>query len=136
MPTVDLSADSNDDEPDPSVDLFTKVFDTSNANHSDSTGRFPIPPQRGNNYVLDSVFKGYVYCVAMPSRKGPAFVKEYDDTFAHFRDLGHVPSIQRLDNETSDVLEWFFRTQTVVVQYVPAHHHREMLKRILNFQQT
>ena len=81
-----------------------------------------MPSWRGNNYVLVSVYRGYVFGVAMPSRKGPDYVKAYEATFTRFASLDYKPAIQRLDNETSGVLERFFRNIGVTVQFVPANY--------------
>ena len=51
-------------------------------------------------------------------------MKAYETTFAHFRQCGQVPTVQRLDNETSGALKKYFLQQQVAVQFVPAHNHR------------
>lgn len=116
------------DEVDLEPDAFIKIIDLSkhdDANHSDITGRFNIPSWRGNNYVLVSVYKGYVYGVAMPSRKHKeSQLKAYETVYAHLKSLGHCPTIQRMDNETSAVLDRFFKDNNITVQLVPPHNHR------------
>jgi len=115
------------DEFDLEPDAFVCVIDLSkddDANHSDTTGRFDIPSWRGSNYVLVSVYKGYAYGVAMPSRKAQSHVKAYETVYDHYRSLGHVPTIQRMDNETSILLDRFFKERNITVQLVPPHNHR------------
>jgi hypothetical protein len=123
-PNLDADHDNEDSLADLGDDAFVQVVELPHAVHSDLTGRFPIPSSRGNNYVLVSIYKGYIYGIALPSRKGPAYVKAYETLYTHFRSLGHHPAVQRLDNETSGALEKFFQTQNIKVEYVPAHNHR------------
>eukprot|EP01034_Spumella_vulgaris_P021900 gene21900-27977_t len=104
--------------------LFVRVVNLSSANHSDGTSQFPIQSRRGNNYVLVSVFNGYIHSEAMASRKGPDYVKAFRATLDWLAALGHSPTIQRLDNETSGVLERFFQERHITVQFVPPNNHR------------
>jgi hypothetical protein len=122
---ADQPVDSEmDEEPEAEADVFVRAVDLSSTNHSDATGRFAVTSRQGNNYILVSVYKGYVFGVAMPSRKAGDYVKAYECTFAHLNALGHFPTVQRLDNETSGVLERYFRDKQITVRFVPAHNHR------------
>lgn len=104
--------------------LSVKVFSMSEVNHADLTGRFPVQSYLGNNYILVATFNGYIYLGAMPSKSGPHYVKAYEHMLRHFSDLKIRPTIQRLDNETSSVLETFLRKEGITIQYVPPHNHR------------
>jgi hypothetical protein len=59
-----------------------------------------------------------------------AFIQCYEAspgvaTYDFYKHHGHIPEIQRLDNETSFVLEEFLRLEQVEAQYVPPGIHRQ-----------
>ena len=45
--------------------------------------------------------------------------------YAYFKQYGHTPTAQRLDNVSSTELELFLRESNVDVQYVPPGIHRQ-----------
>ena len=106
------------------VTAFTKLVTLGNSNHSDATGRFPVVSSQGNQYILVSVFNKYVHLEPLASRSAESYVKAYKATFAFFSSLKHRIAVQRLDNETSALLEDFFRANDVSVEYAPAQNHR------------
>ena len=118
----DLHADRIDDIF--SSDAFCHVVALDPANHSDTTGRFPVQSRRGNNYVLVSVYNGYIHSYPMATRKSADYVQAFSHTLDWFSRLGHTPTLQRLDNETSAALEKLFRDRHIDVQFVPPHNHR------------
>ena len=103
---------------------FVKLVPMTDANHSDATGRFPVPSSRGNQYILVSVFNNYVHLEPMPSRSAESYLRAFKATLSFFAKLNHHITVQRMDNETSGQLEDFFRTQGVTVEYAPAQNHR------------
>jgi hypothetical protein len=103
--------------------IHTSSFTT---NSSDATGRFPFPTQSGGNYLLVSTFNGYVHLKLMQSRQKSEYLRCYKATCDFYnKHHGHIPTIQRLDNETSFALEEFLRLEQVDVQYVPPGIHRQ-----------
>ena len=116
--------ETNDPEEQDDGSIYVKTLSLSDTNHTDLTGRFPITSRRGNQYVLVSVFEGYVRLEPMASRKGTSYVKAYQSMMEFFRSHGRVPKFQRLDNETSGELEKYLREQQITIQYVPPHTHR------------
>ena len=98
----------------------------STTQHSDATGRFPIMSRRRNNYLLVSVYKGYIHLEPFKSRSAGDYVDAYRATIAFFTEhLGTSPSVVRLDNETSESLESFFKDDAKVKwEYVPPNNHR------------
>jgi hypothetical protein len=48
--------------------LFFKVIPISETNHSDLTGRLPIASRKGNQYLLISVYNGYIHMEPMVSK--------------------------------------------------------------------
>jgi hypothetical protein len=104
--------------------IFTRSWDIREANHSDATGRFPVQSLHGNNYLLVSVYHGYIHLEPMKSRTSVQYINAYSRTLNHFARLGTNIELQLLDNETSDALEDFFRSRNIQFQYVPPHNHR------------
>lgn len=93
--------------------------------HSDTPGRLPITLRHGHNYAaLVSVYNKYITVEPMVSRRGPEFVKAFYNTLSRLAALGHKPTVQRLDNETSGVLEKFMREQRITMEFVPPNNHR------------
>jgi hypothetical protein len=80
-----LSADPADDEP---IIFSVDLSPQAQTIHTDLTGRFPVTSRSGNNYLLVSVYKGYIYAVPMPDRNAAAYIAGYRATLAHFRSLG------------------------------------------------
>eukprot|EP01036_Dinobryon_divergens_P061842 gene61842-biopygen29750 len=62
----------------------------------------------------------------MPSRTSGSYILAYEKTFQHWSRYGPVPSIVRLDNETSAELEKFLLVDLKVTsfQYFPPANHR------------
>ena len=115
-----------DSEPPPNVCLcFVRALVDTDANYSDLPSRFPVPSLTGNEYILLSVFNGYVFTVAMQDRSAPSLIAAYKSTFDHYRRAGHTPKYQRLDNETSTALERFFVDEAKVeFELCPPYNHR------------
>ena len=91
----------------------------------DATGKFPFESYDGATYVLICVFKNYIHAETMPDRTAPSYVKAYRSAFAFFKNLGHVFSIARLDNETSALLEQFLNIEAKVKhEFISTGSHR------------
>ena len=95
-------------------------------NYSDLSGRFPVQSLTGNEYVLLSVYKGYIHLEPMRFKKKSEYVKGFQQTYDFFSTRSHNPRFQMIDNETSDDLENFFRQRTppISLQYVAPNSHR------------
>ena len=106
--------------------LFTKISSRADfLNSSDMPGRFTHVSHRGYEYVLISVFNGYIHAEPLRSRQGPELISGYRATYSFFKHLGHIPKFQMLDNEDSAKLQAFFRDEAQVeAQYVPPSTHR------------
>ena len=63
---------------------------------------------------------------AMQSRTSTSYIDAYDKTFLYWAQYGHVPSIVRIDAETSVALEQFLLNEKHVTsfQYFPTGTHR------------
>ncbi len=93
----------------------------------DSTSRFPVP-SAGEKYIyhLVSCFNDNIHVEPMQSRTSGSYFQAYAKTFDHWARYGPVPSIVRLDNETSVELETFLLEvkQVKTFQYFPQGNHR------------
>ena len=124
--TSDNDREDNDAvEEDEFFDVYTKLVAASDINHSDLTGRFPTTSRRGNQYLLVSVWNGYVHMEPQASRTDAEYLKSYKATIEFFRKRGNSNiRIQRLDNETSQLLDRYLRETVEHVQYLPPANHR------------
>jgi len=121
---IDDSQDAIDDAEYPDV-ILTKI-ETRNKflNSSDLPGRFNYISHRGFEYILISVFRGYIHAEPMKSRQAAELTAAYRATYDFFNELGHVPQFQMLDNEDNELLQKFFRKAKVEAQCVPPSIHR------------
>ena len=119
-------ADIDDNDADPLLtDAYIKVVLMSEIAHVDLTGRFPVKSRKGNEYVLVSVWDGYIHYEAMASRTSAAYIQAYTKIIAFYQSVGRQPKFWRLDNETSDDLEKFLAKAGVGrPQYVAPGTHR------------
>ena len=104
--------------------IYTKLVATADFN---STSRFPVL-SAGAKYIyhLVSCYNGNIHVDLMQSRTSGSYIQAYDMTFNHWARYGPVPSIVRLDNETSAELETFLQDVKNVktFQYFPPGNHR------------
>jgi hypothetical protein len=107
--------------------IYSEVKDISDVNQSDLAGRMPYRSQKGNNYVLVSVYNGYIHYEPMANRSAEEYVKAYRKTVNFFRSKGNVINFQRLDNETSALLIDYLENEAkITVQLVPPGTHRTL----------
>ena len=128
LDTYDTDIASLPDKPGKIIDndknVYTMLIATADF---DSTSRFPVP-SAGEKYIyhLVSCFNGNIHVEPMQSRTSGSYVQAYAKTFDHWTHYGPVPSIVRLDNETSVELETFLLEVKKVesFQYFPPGNHR------------
>jgi hypothetical protein len=116
LPEPANATDTNDQ------DICIKLLDLADSSepvHADLSGRFPVDSFKGNKYVLVACWHNYVHLEPMPSRKAVDYVTAYTNVVTFFRSQGRQPSIVRLDNETSTLLEAYLISEKISVQYVP-----------------
>ena len=106
--------------------IFAKIQRTSELlNSSDMAGRFTHISYRGYEYMLVSVFRGYIHVEILKNRQGGEIVSAYRATYDFYTSLGHTPKFQMLDNEYSNELTKFFLKEAKVeAQYAPPSTHR------------
>jgi len=91
----------------------------------DATGRFPFRSIEGYEYVLISVYKNYIHAEPMMDRSSPSYVKAYRNAIEFFISKGHSFSVGRLDNESSALLENFFKFEAKLdFNFIAAGSHR------------
>ena len=98
-----------------------------NENSSDLTGRFPYISRQGFQYMLISIYRGYIHVELMKDRSAAEYVRAFRLTYFFFHSKSHKPEYQSLDNETSTAIETFLRDEAnVKLTYVPADTHRRL----------
>ena len=71
--------------------------------------------------MLLSVYRGFIHVELLKGREAAEIVRGYRATFEFFRNLGHSPQFQTLDNEKSGALEKFLRNEAkMTVEFVPS----------------
>jgi hypothetical protein len=80
---------------------YSKTWDLQDDIHSDLAGKFPYISYRGNQYILVSVFHGYIHVEIMPNRETLSYLKAVKDTYRFFTSKGHTIKIQTMDKESS-----------------------------------
>jgi hypothetical protein len=94
-------------------------------NYSDMPGRFPFASHLGHEYMLVSLYRGYIHVELMKSREGAELVRAYRATYVFFSRLTDKPNLQMLDNETSAALNEYLRNDAkVTIEFVPPNCHR------------
>ena len=92
---------------------------------SDAAGRFPFVSARGYQYMLVSVYRGFIFVALMRDRTAGEYVKALRETYAFLSKNGHKPELQTLDNESSSALTTFLKTEAKVkLNLVPPNTHR------------
>ena len=81
--------------------------------YSDLPGAFPVRAKDGTQYLLLSVYKGYIHVEPSASRTTAHLCSAYLATYQFFRNLGHKLKVQILDNEKSPALLDFFASQHI-----------------------
>ena len=92
--------------------------------YTDCTGAFPYMSFEHSQYVLVSVYRNYIYCVAMASRSAAEYLRAFGMIYNHLAALNVFPTKHVMDNETSSEIEAFLKSKRVQVQYVPPGQHR------------
>ena len=107
------------------LDDLTPIDKKALAIYFDATGKFPFDALDGSKYILIAVYKNYIHVETLADRSAPSYVKAYRATFDFFKSRGHTLSVARLDNETSTLLETFFKEEVKVsFQFISAGTHR------------
>lgn len=106
--------------------VYTRTVNLNDIRHSDLTGRFPIPAKSGAQYILVMYCGNYIHAETLKSRKQADFVAAYSAGTDFFAAHGIIPSYERIDNETSNLLERYCANHQppIQLQYVPPNDHR------------
>ena len=127
--SIDIFASLLDARP-----IYSKVVDVSKLTpeemnlyslHSDAAGEFPFESYEGNKYILVSVFLNYIHVEPLQDRSAPSYIKAYRAIVDFYKSFGFPISLLRLDNESSDALENYFKTEArIPFQYISPHNKR------------
>ena len=93
---------------------------------TDQTGQFPIPSTSGMKYlmILYDYDSNYIAAEPIPSRTQFQLLKAYQNLVKKLQFRGMKPKLQRLDNETSRLLQDEMDKTGVDYQLTPAGLHR------------
>jgi hypothetical protein len=93
---------------------------------SNQTGRFPIPSNRGNAYVV--VFyiydANYIRSVPIKSRSKEELLRAYHEIYEWLLRRGFKPLLHKMDNKTSHKVKNIIQAQQTRLQYTPPDMHR------------
>ena len=123
-PQLEDYEDSDPVDPEEGRVVFVKIIPASDILHSDATARMPVPSRRGYQYFLLSYWNNYLHLEAMSSRSKNEYARAFKATYEFFHLHGARPRVQRLDNETSQVVEKQLLTVVDKVDYVAPANHR------------
>ena len=125
-PATVTNPDEEADELKYSDSITIKVIRSKDSiNYSDMPGRFPFASHLGHEYMLISLYRGYIHVELMRSREGTELVRAYRATYTFFARLANKPNLQMLDNETSSALSDYLKNEAkVIVEFVPPNCHR------------
>jgi hypothetical protein len=124
--------------PDPPINLAGSLIDLPNESDPpkkftvsrtewasvDLTGKMSPKSRRGNEYVLLTVYRGYIYVEPMPSKSSQAYVAAYTRMLSYFSSLRINFSHMTIDNETSTDLDSLLDRKYITVQLQPPGNHR------------
>ena len=130
LPPTELDATSQDQtkEPDtPHTAMHARIIELDPINHADLTGKFPVQSAHGNNYLYVAVYKGYVHLEPQASRSAADHLQSTKRTMTFFRARGDVPTTHRMDNEISQEVAQYLKTEChMEIQLVPPGNHRTL----------
>ena len=103
---------------------FALTLDRESWCAGDLTGRLTPPSRLGHEYILVTVYLGYIHLVPMISKSAKCYVRAYKNVVDFYRAKGHGLTHLTIDNEDSQDLKTFFTAAALTVQYVPPATHR------------
>ena len=120
------------DNPEKTDVIMAAVHDITHregAAFGDLAGRYPIPSNKGNNYIL--VIYHYdsnaILAEPMKTRSKGDILQAYRKIHTKLTLHGMKPKLQMLDNEVSTILLNYMQKNKIAVQLAPPHMHRQNL---------
>jgi hypothetical protein len=94
--------------------------------YTDQTGRFPMVSSKGNTYIMIVYDYDSNAILAQPikDRTAPELLKSFQVMEQELVARGLKPSLMKLDNEASKLLETYLYQQDITFQLVPPYSHR------------
>jgi hypothetical protein len=83
----------------------------------------PVPTASGWKYILVFTLNGYVHLELLRERKASEYLRAYKAMYAFYESHRKLPTRQRLDNETSGLLEAFLTEVKTKIEYVAPGIH-------------
>ena len=115
------------DEPNARTHLcYTSIETISGKIFGDLTGAFPVPSRAGNLYhlVVYDYDSNYIDAEPLKSRSGPTILAGYKRIIERLKKAGLQPRFQRLDNEASQQLKDYLRSENINFQLAPPGEHK------------
>jgi hypothetical protein len=101
--------------------VYAKVVEITGQIYSDQTGRFPVTSSKGNKYIMVVYDYDSTAILAEPikNRSERELLRACSKIHKHLTERGLKPQLQKLDNECSEALKTFMRSNSVDFQLVP-----------------
>ena len=91
---------------------------------ADSTGKFPVESDEGDNYIMVMVHEGTGYIKLLALKKKAEVSAKIQEGVKFFEELGALTEIIFIDNEISADLRNFFKQKKIELNLVPPGNHR------------
>jgi hypothetical protein len=110
-------------------DIFIRIEDLAESIHSDQTGAFSYPSQRGNRYVMVAIHldANYIFCESMKNRTEGEMIKAYQKIINRMKTAGLGLKTHRLDNEASAAYKEYICHNGMIHDLVPPDNHQSNL---------
>ena len=107
-------------------ELFLQLFDPTEKNYSDLTGKSPVQSDRGNNYILVAYHydANNILTKTLKNITGSCILNDITKIRDKLRKQGLTPKLHIMDNEVSEDLKKYFKDSDIQLQLVPPHMHR------------
>jgi hypothetical protein len=109
-----------------SHEYYAAIMEPTGQIYTDQTGKFITPSSNGNNYlmIVYDYDSNHIFATPFKTRTAKYILDAYKIVHAQLCVAGLRPQLQRLDNECSENLKEFLRTEKVDFQLVPPGSHR------------
>jgi hypothetical protein len=106
--------------------VFAAMVDVGKV-YGDLTGRFPIQPSRGHQYILNlyDYDSNTISTQPMKNRTDKEMIRAYTSLHQQLINAGIKPELQVMDNECSSAFRQYLADEHIALQLVPPHIHRQ-----------
>jgi hypothetical protein len=94
--------------------------------YTDPTGRFLVPSNSSNSYILVvyDYNSNFIYAEPMKNRTKVVILAAYQRVISLLKSRGLQPKLQKLDNKASQILQQYMVEENINFQLVPPGLHR------------